>query len=184
MRRRFSRAAAPVGKPPVGRTRSTPGRTRTCNPWFRRPVLYPIELRTRGRFRLAPSRSAKEAPLRAGAADPPDSNAAGWLAGSHARATQEKGSEFAKPPRSFESGREQRFGTRRGRATISKGPLVASGSVQGNDPRQNSKPPSANDLRARKRGLCRGSARTGPPTKVVLSPTAHRSVAGSVSGAT
>ncbi len=26
--------------------RSTPGRTRTSNPWFRRPVLYPIELRT------------------------------------------------------------------------------------------------------------------------------------------
>ncbi len=25
--------------------RSTPGRTRTSNPWFRRPVLYPIELR-------------------------------------------------------------------------------------------------------------------------------------------
>lgn len=24
---------------------STPGRTRTSNPWFRRPVLYPIELR-------------------------------------------------------------------------------------------------------------------------------------------
>lgn len=26
---------------------SASGRTRTCNPWFRRPVLYPIELRTR-----------------------------------------------------------------------------------------------------------------------------------------
>ncbi len=30
--------------------RSTPGRTRTYNPWFRRPVLYPIELRTRSGF--------------------------------------------------------------------------------------------------------------------------------------
>ena len=26
---------------------STPGRTRTCNPRFRRPMLYPIELRAR-----------------------------------------------------------------------------------------------------------------------------------------
>ena len=25
---------------------NTPGRTRTCNPRFRRPMLYPIELRT------------------------------------------------------------------------------------------------------------------------------------------
>src|SRR5262249_2767361 len=24
---------------------STPGRTRTCNLWFRRPLLYPVELR-------------------------------------------------------------------------------------------------------------------------------------------
>ena len=39
---------------------STPGRTRTCNPWFRRPVLYPIELRTHdvgGRIRASGGRS-------------------------------------------------------------------------------------------------------------------------------
>src|SRR5262249_38407053 len=27
------------------RSTSTPGRARTCNHWFRRPVLYPVELR-------------------------------------------------------------------------------------------------------------------------------------------
>ena len=34
---------------PTAADSSTPGRTRTSNPWFRRPVLYPIELRTRGK---------------------------------------------------------------------------------------------------------------------------------------
>ena len=44
----FAALAVPDERPFVFEGTGDPGRTRTCNPQFRRLMLYPVELRGRG----------------------------------------------------------------------------------------------------------------------------------------
>jgi hypothetical protein len=98
-------------------TPSAPGRTRTCNPWFRRPVLYPLsygrESATVGReeFSLAGGANGGWGSKRMGPAAGSFANipaTAGAVSGRELRPALDNSADFPGPWSQFEGGSPRR----------------------------------------------------------------------------